>query len=107
MANTKNTVNHIVSLISFLIVLISFFFLIKSGEYRNFIIFALAASSFLLGYFIRRRHDDIGGEDSGGEDEEIKEVPVPLVVKKVPQEFLDEQERYEKLSSENKGEAGQ
>ena len=100
MVNSRSILNYVMSFIFFLIVFVSFFLLIKSGVYRNFIVFVLAASSFLLGYFIRRRNDNVEEINPKSKDAEIP------ATKKIPQEFLDEQKRYEKLSSGNKEGAG-
>ena len=102
--NTKNTLSYIISFFFFIIMFISFFLLIKNGGYENYTIFVLVASSFLFGYSIRKRNDNIEEENLGEDEEEKKEAAILLGIKKVPQEFLDEQERYKKLSLENKGE---
>lgn len=99
----SNKINYIISFVAFVIIFISFFFLVESGDYKNFVIFALAASSFFFGYFIKRKDDDVNKESLAGQQENKKEKGEDLEIpssKKIPQEFIDEQERYKKLSSE-------
>lgn len=102
MVYQKNTLNYIISFLAFLVIVISFFFLIKGGDYKNFIVFALASSSFFLGYFIRRRNDNLEKDNLETKKEEKNEIPLLQESKKIPQEFIDEQERFKKLFSENK-----
>lgn len=110
MDDRNNTRNHVISFFSFVIIVISFFFLVRSGDYKNFIIFILAAFSFTLGYFIKKRHvgfesenpltEEITSEEmeqrAKGFDLGVRTQEIPDI-KKIPQEFLDEQKRYEKL----------
>lgn len=100
--SNKNTAKNVIAFVSFVIVVISFFFLIKSGDYKNFIIFLLVAFSFSLGYFMRRGNNIL--KDSYEPPKEQKEITEVLSDKKMPQEFIDEQERYKKLSLQNKPE---
>ena len=98
MVNTKNTVNPIILFFFFVVVAFSFYSLIKGSRYNNLIIFVLAVSSFLLGYLIRKKNDNVGG--SNPENISTRdEIPKS---KKIPQEFLDEQEKFGKLSLEDK-----
>lgn len=97
----SNKVNYLISFVSFVIISISFFLLIKGGDYKNYIIFILAAFSFILGYFIRKRNDSFPDEDIP-ENVLKKQEILSIDQTKVPQEFLIEQERFKKLPNEIK-----
>lgn len=114
MADRNNARNHVISIFSFVIIVISFFFLVRSGDYKNFIIFILAAFSFVLGYFVKKRHESFEKinqtteETEGITSEEMHQRAVGFdlgvkiqevqKIEKIPQEFLDENKRSEKLS---------
>lgn len=93
MANRNSTGNNLVFFLCLVAVSVSFLVLLRRVETENILIFSFGISCFLLGYLIKGKHEKVKPTQNG-----LEEIKLPVQEhKKIPEEFLNEQERFSKL----------
>lgn len=91
MKNLKNTRNNLKLGILFVIIVVSFIFLVRGVEYKNIFILILIIASIYLGFSLKQKRE-----------KEKEPIAKPLQQKpqqSIPKEFKDHQDKFQRLSS--------